>query len=98
MNSSGDPDDIDPIDHDPLDEELKDLDRPLHEILGIEPNFAPDDLSPPVDEVRLVAFVREQLPPDEREEILGLIASFRPWLRAWADALRRTRHDSDPQS
>jgi len=76
-------------DADDSDLPADDLDRPLHEVLGTEPHFAPDDLSPPVDEGRLVAFVREQLPLAEREEVLNLIASFRPWLRAWADLLRR---------
>ncbi|MGE5194817.1 MAG: hypothetical protein ACM3U2_20185 [Deltaproteobacteria bacterium] len=91
MNNSDDPEDFDPTDDDPISpEEMAELDRPLHEILGIEPNFAPDDLAPPVDEERLLAFVREQLPAEEREEIICLIASFRPWVRGWAEAMRRS--------
>ncbi len=98
MNSSDDPDDSDPVgDDDFLAEQLADLDRPLHEVLGIEPNFAPDDLAPPVTAERLLAFVRDELSPDEREEVLTLIASFRPWLRGWAVALRRRRQDGDVQ-
>jgi hypothetical protein len=79
-----------PGDDEPMsDEEMTELDRPLHEVLGINPNFAPDHLAPPVDRDRLLAFTRNQLPPEQRDEVLALIASFRPWLQGWADAMRR---------
>lgn len=64
-------------------------DRPLHEQLGIEVHYLPDAESPPVDGARLLAFVRKQLPEDDTEEIIYLLATYRPWLRAWADVLRR---------
>jgi hypothetical protein len=77
-------------DDDPISaEHEEDLDRPLNEVLGIEVHFAPDDLAPPVDEGRLLAFCRDELPPQEREEVLNLISSFRSWLEAWGKVLRR---------
>jgi hypothetical protein len=87
-----------PADAEPMsEEEMIGLDRPLYEVLGINPNFAPDHLAPPVDRVRLLAFVRNQLSPEQRDEVLALIASFRPWLQGWADAMRcKTAEDRDP--
>ena len=65
------------------------LDRPLHEILGIELNFVTEELAPPVDERRLRAFIREELATEDRDEIITLIASFRSWYSAWGELLRR---------
>lgn len=56
--------------------------------LGIGPRYAPDEQSPPVDEVRLRAFVRQTCPADERDLICRWIARFRPWHQAWAQILR----------
>ncbi|HLJ12784.1 MAG TPA: hypothetical protein VKU82_16425 [Planctomycetaceae bacterium] len=64
-------------------------DRPLHEILGIEVNYAADEESPPIDEQRLLAFVRNRLSPEEHLEVIHLMAKYRPWLRAWNEMLRR---------
>lgn len=64
-------------------------DRPLHEQLGIEVHYLPDEESPPVDQARLLAFVRRELPAVQNAEVIHLVATFRPWLRAWADVLRR---------
>jgi hypothetical protein len=73
--------------------DLEDLRRTLLDELGVESDFGPDELAPPVNEARLLAFVREELPLGERDEVIALIAGFRPWLRGWAVALRR--HLSD---
>src|SRR5262249_28239124 len=69
--------------------DLEDLRRSLLDELGVESDFGPDELSPAVNEARLLAFVRDELPPGERDEVIALIAGFRPWLRGWAMALRR---------
>lgn len=63
-------------------------DRPLNEQLGIETHYLPDAESPPVDEKRLLAFVRRELPAFENAEVVHLLATFRPWHRAWAEVLR----------
>lgn len=70
------------------------VDRPLSELFGIEPNFAPDDLAPRPDERRLAAFVRGDLPAGERSEIWELVTSFRSWFDAWRAIVQR---DGDPQ-
>jgi len=72
------------------EEERADLDRPLHEIFGAKQNYAPDEESPPVDEGRLLALCRNQVSMEEREDLIGLIATYRPWLRAWSKAMART--------
>ena len=79
----------DPDDDPPTEEEMAEFDRPLHEVLGIEMNFAPDYLAPPIDEQRLIAFVRAELFGDDRDEIIDLISSFRSWYDALGDVLRR---------
>jgi hypothetical protein len=66
-----------------------DLDRPLLDILGVVPEFAPDHLSPPVDERRLLAFIRNEVSPDDRSEIFELVTSFRPWFSSWRLLMRR---------
>jgi hypothetical protein len=73
--------------------DFEDLRRSLLDELGIESDFGPDELAPPVDEARLLAFVRDELPAGERDEVIALIAGFRPWLRGWAVALRRHLND-----
>ncbi|MBI3864607.1 MAG: hypothetical protein HY290_22220 [Planctomycetia bacterium] len=73
------------------DEVLADLDRPLNEVLGIEIHFAPDDLAPPIDERRLIAFAQGQLAADEKEEILDLVSSFRSWHDALREVLLRRK-------
>lgn len=73
------------------DEMMADLDRPLNEVLGIEIHFAPEDLAPPIDERRLVAFAQGQLAPEEKEEILDLVSSFRSWHDALREVLLRLR-------
>jgi hypothetical protein len=79
------------------DAELAGLDRPLHEVLGIELRFAPEHLAPPVDEERLKAFIRNELSADDRDETIDMIASFRSWYQALGDVLRQTigRRHSD---
>ena len=81
---NSDPDD-DPV----TEEEMAELDRSLHEVLGIEMHFAPEHLAPPIDEQRLIAFVRNELSVDDRDEIIDMIASFRSWHEALGDVLRR---------
>jgi len=71
------------------DEEKAFFDRPLNEILGVDIQYAADDLAPPVDERRLLAFLRGHLPPLERREVTDMIASFRSWHDALKDLLRR---------
>jgi hypothetical protein len=71
------------------EEELDQLDTPLHELLAIDPEFASEDLAPPIDRNRILAFVRNKLSPDERDEIADMIASYRSWHEALRDLLRR---------
>jgi hypothetical protein len=71
------------------DEEIARLDRPLHEILGIEIDYQSEDLAPPIDEQRLLAFVRRQLSLRDRAEVIHLVASFRSWSDALRDLLKR---------
>jgi hypothetical protein len=79
-------------DDEPLtDADLADLDRPLHEVLGIELNFAPEHLAPPIDERKLLAFIRQELHGDEREEVIGLVSSFQSWYEALGNVLRKDR-------
>jgi hypothetical protein len=73
--------------------DFDELRRSLLEELGVESDFGPDELAPPIDEARLLAFVRGELPPGERDEVIALIAGFRSWLRGWAAALRRHLND-----
>ena len=86
-------DDADACDEPPLtEEELLQLDQPLHGLLGIEPEYASEDLAPPIDRNRLLAFVRNKLSPAERDEIADMIASY----RSWHDALRDLLRDAVP--
>ena len=81
--------DVSPDDEPISAEELARLDRPLQEVFGIKVHFLPEDLAPPVDEQRLVAFVRHELSDDDRVEILDMISSFRSWNDALGVVLRR---------
>lgn len=64
------------------------LDRPLEEVLGLKLKFLPDQLAPPVDEQRLRAFLRHELPRDEAREVLSFTLRFRTWHEALARAVR----------
>lgn len=77
------------------DEELQRLfqSRSLFDELGIELDFAPDELAPPVDEEQLRRFVRKQLPRDEETEVCQLVAAYRPWFDAWCRLVRTERPD-----
>jgi len=90
--STDKPDDELPFDDDPASESKRsDLDRPLLELLGIKPNFAPDELAPPVDEHRLADFIGNQMPRSEWMEMWELVTSFRSWYDAWRSLLRSER-------
>lgn len=85
--------DSDPRDPSSSDEEFDPRaefdERPLHEQLGTKVEYLPDEDSPPIDERRLLAYVRNQMPADEREEIIYYLAHYRPWVRAFAEVVRR---------
>lgn len=59
--------------------------RPLFETLGIDSGYAPDNEAPPIDRQRLAKFIRRELPPDDQDEVIRLIARYRPWHDAWAE-------------
>jgi hypothetical protein len=88
-NPPEDDDELLPGEDDLSDDEIAELDRPLLDVLGIEQNFAPDDLAPPVNERRLTAFVRDELAADQRTEVWELINSFQSWFQAWRALVAR---------
>ena len=68
VNAARPPNDEKSPEEEPLSpEERARLDRPLHEILGIELNFVSEALAPPVDLKRLRAFIRQELEPEDRD-------------------------------
>jgi hypothetical protein len=90
MTDPQDSDDATARNEPPLsDEEIAHLDQPLHKLLEIEPEYASEDLAPPIDWIRLLGFIRNKLPAAERDEIADMIASYRSWHDALRDALRR---------
>jgi hypothetical protein len=56
--------------------------------LGIEIDFAPDELAPPVDRDRLRSFVRKEAAEEIVVEVCHLIGSYRSWYEAWRETLR----------
>jgi hypothetical protein len=50
--------------------------------------FAPDDLSPAVDEAKLKRYLRHELSEDESELVSGLIGTFKPWYDACSAIVR----------
>lgn len=64
------------------DEEVLQSDS-LAEALGIEIDYAPDDMAPPVDDGLIRAYVRQELDEDRAFEAVQMIASFRTWHTAW---------------
>jgi hypothetical protein len=74
------------------EDELPELERPLNEVLGIPVNYLPESQAPPIDEGRLRAYLRRELLPEDRDEVIRLVASFRSWNDALRDLLRRGGH------
>ncbi len=68
----------------------------LSDALGVDRNYAPDELAPPIDVEKLRAFIARTLAEEEREEILGLIATFFSWHEAWAALRRQTFDETAP--
>ena len=62
--------------------------RPLFETLGLDTGYAPDEEAPPIDRQRIAKFVRRELSPDDQDEVVRLIARYRPWHDAWAELVR----------
>ncbi|MBS0261815.1 MAG: hypothetical protein JSS02_07645 [Planctomycetes bacterium] len=71
------------------DAEAAEFDKSLQSLWNSEENTAPDKYAPPVDHKRLLAFLRRELPADERVEILELLATYRPWRAALEDLMRQ---------
>lgn len=69
-------------------DERAQLERPLPELLGVEPDYAPEELAPPVDVALLRRFDRRELPAAESQMVAQLIASYRSWHAAWGELLR----------
>jgi hypothetical protein len=75
--------------HEALSEaELAELERPLFESLGIDKGYASEKTAPPIDRERLMRFIRRELAPEDREQVIRLIARYRSWNDAWAALLR----------
>lgn len=75
-------------------EEQAQLERPLHELLGLKPEYAPEELAPPVDAQLLLRFDHRELSPEDARMVAQLIASYRSWHAAWAELLRSYRSSS----
>ena len=72
--------------------------RSLLEELGIEVNYAPDHLAPPINGERLRALVRRELSHDEVLELCQLIATYRSWHAAWVEIVREEPQSDHDQS
>jgi hypothetical protein len=81
-------DDSIPNDEPLSDEEKADVRRPFFEAFGIEPKFAADEDAPPVDERCLAAFVRDELPREEWDEVWRQVTTHRSWFDAWRRLMR----------
>src|SRR5262249_15432247 len=73
----------DDADDEPNSDDLVDVEQPFLTALGIDGDWTPDRLAPPVDEQRLKAFLRGELSGEQEEEIIGLMARYRCWHHAW---------------
>jgi hypothetical protein len=66
-----------------LDDELDDADvdvsRPLLEGLGLDVDWAPEELAPEVDDRRIEAFHRGELSGEQLDTLIHLLARFRSW-------------------
>jgi hypothetical protein len=74
------------------DEERAEVHRPFFEAMGIEPAFAPEEHAPVIDERRLTAFVRDEVPRGEWHAVWHLVSTY----RSWSDAWRRLMHKEIP--
>jgi hypothetical protein len=73
----------------PFSEEARvDVNRPFLEELGLELKFAPEEFAPPIDEPRLIAFVRGKASREEWHAVWGLISAYRSWFDAWRKLMR----------
>lgn len=66
-----------------------DVELPLFVAMGINTGWAPAKLAPPVDESRLMRLRRNELPPEEFDDTIRLMARFRSWYEAWCKTRRR---------
>src|ERR1700693_5752009 len=82
-------DDLNAEDEATPEEEAIDLNRPLYEVLAIDTHWYPEELAPPIDEKRLLAYINDELSGKDREEVIELLVSFRSWHQALGDLRRR---------
>ena len=65
------------------------LDRPLAEILGIRPEFAPDAEAPPIDEELIENYLSNHLPNELSRQVALCIARYECWFNACTKMMRR---------
>jgi hypothetical protein len=62
---------------------------PLLELMGVKPDFLPDEEAPPVDETRIEQLLSGKLTGCDLLEVEFAVRSYSPWYRAWSQAIAR---------
>jgi len=76
-----------------MTEKPKKDEAPFLRIMGVKPDFLPDEESPPVDEMKIEKLLAGELPGCEALEVEMAIQSFRPWYKAWCRGIARRAKD-----